>query len=87
VITLIQGKDAARQWKQGLKVSFIQGHWMLPYPQNNSFMRKFKESGQVMWRSSVHRGLDLYYKELDVLLTFFPASYIKHHSVQRWGPL
>jgi hypothetical protein len=42
VITLIQGKDAARQWKQGLKDSFIQGHWMLPYPQNNSFMRKFK---------------------------------------------
>lgn len=86
VITLIQGKDAARQWKQSLKDSFIQSHWVLPYPQNNSFMRKSKESGQVMWWSSVHRGLDLYYKELDVLDKPFPASYIKHHPLHRWGP-
>lgn len=60
---------------------------MLPYPQNNSFMRKLKASGQVMWWSSVHRGLDLYYKELNVFLTPFPATYIKHHPVETLGPL
>ncbi|EAU29404.1 predicted protein [Aspergillus terreus NIH2624] len=86
VITLIQGKDAARQWKQGLKDSFIQSHWMLPYPQNNSFMRKSKESGQVMWWSSVHRGMDLYYHELNVFDRPFPASYIKHHPTTGWSP-
>jgi hypothetical protein len=86
IITLIQGKDAACEWKQSLKASFIQSHWMLPYPQNNSFMRKSKESGQVMWWSSVHRGLDLYYKELDSFEKLFLASYIKHHPINHWGP-
>ncbi|KAL5366723.1 hypothetical protein BJX96DRAFT_183344 [Aspergillus floccosus] len=50
-------KDIFTQIKALLKPE--SSHWMLPYPQNNSFMRKSKESGQVMWWSSVHRGLDL----------------------------
>jgi hypothetical protein len=86
IITQIQGKDTARQWKQDLKTSFIQSHWMLPYPQNGSFMRKSKETGQIMWWSSVHRGMDLYYQELNVFDRPFPASYIKHHPTDHWSP-
>ncbi|KAE8362696.1 hypothetical protein BDV27DRAFT_159519 [Aspergillus caelatus] len=55
IITLVQGKDATRQWKQSLRTSFIQSHWLLSYPQSQGFMRKDKETGQFLWRSSVHR--------------------------------
>jgi hypothetical protein len=87
IITLIRGKDAARAWKKKLQTSFIRSHWLLPYPQNHSFMRKSKEAGQVMWWSSVHCGLDRYYRRLSrygPLPRPLPAFNIKHHPEDHW---
>ncbi|BCS28430.1 uncharacterized protein APUU_71267S [Aspergillus puulaauensis] len=42
----ILGKDQARAWKQTLKTSFLQSHWLLPYPHGHGFMRKSKDTGQ-----------------------------------------
>ena len=49
IIELIRGKQGARAWKMNLKRTFLQSHWVLPYPQNQSFMRKCKESNEVAW--------------------------------------
>jgi hypothetical protein len=87
IITLVQGKDAARGWKKSLRISFLQSHWLLPYPQNHGFMRKSKETGQVMWWSSVHQGLKRYYQRLAIngaLPCPLPASYIEHHPHIHW---
>jgi hypothetical protein len=87
IITLIRGKDTARAWKKKLKTSFFQSHWLLPYPQNQSFMRKSKETKQVTWWSSYHPGLDKYYQRLAGYggqSPTFPASHIKHHPQTRW---
>lgn len=88
IIASIQGKDAAREWKKDLRASFLQSHWLLPYPQKHSFMRKSKATGQVMWWSSVHQGLHDYYDRLAAygsLPQTIPASYIKHHPSNYWG--
>jgi hypothetical protein len=86
-ITLARGKDHARAWKKGLKLVFVRSHWLLPYPQKNSFMRKSKDTGAVVWWSSYHGGLDRYYQRLaghGSLLQKLPASYTKHHPDTGW---
>lgn len=85
-ITLTRGKHRGREWKKGLKESFFKSHWMLPYPQNQAFMRKSKETKEVVWWSSYHSGLDRYYTQLEghgYLPQPFPASYIEHHPPSR----
>jgi len=87
-VALIRGKQQARAWKKSLKVSFYRSHWLLPYPQSRSFMRKSKDSGQVVWWSSFHRGLDRYYQAVashGALPNPLPASNIKHHPAEFWG--
>jgi hypothetical protein len=87
IIELIRGKHQARTWKKSLKRTFLQSHWLLPYPQNQSFMRKSKESGEVVWWPSFHRGLYRYYQQLEhhgAVPQPFPASYIKHHPADGW---
>lgn len=86
-IALVRGKNAARAWKQTVYLSLLRSHWLLPYPQNGSFMRKSKEAGRVMWWGSVHHGLDDYYQRLaqyGPLPQPFPASSIKHHPDRYW---
>lgn len=81
-IILTRGKHRGREWKKGLKESLFKSHWMLPYPQNQAFIRKSKETKEVVWWSSYHSGLDRYYTQLEghrYLPQPFPASYIKHH--------
>ncbi|KAJ5100164.1 hypothetical protein N7532_007165 [Penicillium argentinense] len=85
----ILGKDQAREWKKALKTSFLQSHWLLPYPHKNGFMRKSKDTGQEVWWSSSNAELHEHYKQWyggtyrvgDLL----PASYIKHHPTTDWG--
>lgn len=87
-ITLTRGKHRGREWKKGLKESFFKSHWMLPYPQNQAFMRKSKETKEVVWWSSYHSGLDRYYTQLEghgYLPQPFPTSYIEHHPPSGWG--
>ena len=86
-VTEARGKHQAREWKKGLKISFIRSHWLLPYPQSQSFMRKGKDTGQVVWWSSYHAGLDRYYKQLErhgPLTQPFPASHLKHYPANGW---
>lgn len=87
IIERIRGKHQAREWKKSLKRTFLQSHWLLPYPQNQSFMRKCKESSEVIWWPSFHRGLDRYYNQLrqyGEVPKPFPASYIRHHPADGW---
>ncbi|KAE8383932.1 hypothetical protein BDV23DRAFT_189804 [Aspergillus alliaceus] len=49
IIQQVQGQVQARKWKRALRISFIQSHWLLPYPHSRGFMRKSKESGQEVW--------------------------------------
>lgn len=88
IIERIRGKQQARAWKKSLKRTFLQSHWMLPYPQSQGFMRKCREPGEVVWWPSFHLGLKRYYDQLrkhGEVLESFPASYIKHHPVNGWG--
>ncbi|EXK26412.1 hypothetical protein FOMG_17025 [Fusarium oxysporum f. sp. melonis 26406] len=62
-----RGIDGARKWRQELKRSFFKSHWMLPYPQSQGFMRKDKETKEVVWCPSFHRGLNSYYIRLQQL--------------------
>ncbi|KAI1671853.1 hypothetical protein L13192_02712 [Pyrenophora tritici-repentis] len=88
MIERVRGKHQARAWKKSLKRTFLQSHWLLPYPQNQGFMRKCKESGEVVWWPTIHLGLNRYYNELrnhgDVPQPL-PASYIRHHPADGWG--
>ncbi|PVH90385.1 hypothetical protein DM02DRAFT_547899, partial [Periconia macrospinosa] len=88
IVELIRGKHQARAWRKKLKITFLQSHWLLPYPQNQSFMRKCKESGEVVWWPTFHSGLYRYYQQLGrygEVPQPFPASYIKHHPTNFWG--
>ncbi|KAJ5301240.1 hypothetical protein N7508_006103 [Penicillium antarcticum] len=81
-ISQILGKARAREWKKALKTSFLQSHWLLPYPHNNGFMRKSKDTGQEVWWSSSNAGLYEHYKQWYGTLEpgdLLPAGYIKHH--------
>ncbi|KAF9882552.1 hypothetical protein FE257_007284, partial [Aspergillus nanangensis] len=76
-------------WKQNLKILFIHSHRMLPYPQNNSFMRKSKESKQVLWWSSVHQDLHLHERERDCPQSTglgLPARYISCYPTDGSNP-
>jgi hypothetical protein len=32
ILSRLQGREAARGWRQKLRSSFIKSHWLLPYP-------------------------------------------------------
>jgi hypothetical protein len=88
VINQILGKDRAREWKKVLKTSFLQSHWLLPYPHSNGFMRKSKGTGQEVWWSNFNAGLYEHYRQwygVSRLGELFPAEYIKHHPTTGWG--
>ena len=84
----ILGKDQARAWKQTLKTSFLQSHWLLPYPHGHGFMRKSKDTGQELWWSSVNYGLNEHYQQWygrSQPGKLLPAEYIQHHPTTSWG--
>lgn len=86
-INQILGKDRAREWKKELKTSFLQSHWLLPYPHNNGFMRKSKDTGQEVWWSCSNAGLYQHYRQwygVARIGDMFPATYIKHHPTSGW---
>ncbi|KAL4769225.1 hypothetical protein BDW60DRAFT_108762 [Aspergillus nidulans var. acristatus] len=87
-INQISGKNRAREWKKVLKISFLQSHWLLPYPYGNGFMRKAKDTEQEVWWSNYNAGLYEYYRQWygEVRLgDILPAKYIKHHPITGWG--
>lgn len=87
VISLVRGKSQAREWKKNLKLDFIKSHWLLPYPQKRSFMRKDKSSGKVAWWPSYHGGLRRYYEGLskyEMPRQPFPSTHIKHYPTSGW---
>jgi hypothetical protein len=87
-INQISGKNRAREWKKVLKISFLQSHWLLPYPHGNGFMRKAKDTGQEVWWSNYNAGLYEHYRQWygEVRLgDILPAEYIKHHPITGWG--
>jgi hypothetical protein len=82
-----RGKANARAWRQEVKKSFVRSHWMLPYPQNQGFMRKDKDTKDFVWWPSFHRGLHAYYRQLSGYSPPgqpLPASNIKHHPSDGW---
>ncbi|KAJ6088081.1 hypothetical protein N7499_004263 [Penicillium canescens] len=84
----ILGKDRAREWKKALKTSFLQSHWLLPYPHSNGFMRRSKDTGQEVWWSNFNAGLYEHYRQWHGVSRGgdpFPAEYIKHHPTTGWG--
>ncbi|KAJ6045531.1 hypothetical protein N7499_003469 [Penicillium canescens] len=84
----ILGKDRAREWKKALKTSFLQSHWLLPYPHSNGFMRRSKDTGQEVWWSNFNAGLYEHYRQWYGVSRGgdpFPAEYIKHHPTTGWG--
>ena len=86
-IQAVRGKHSARRWRQAVKTTFLRSHWMLPYPDKRTFMRRHKESGSFMWWPSFHCGLYEYYRRIyrrsqaEVLL---PASSTQHHPGEGW---
>ena len=86
-IQAVRGKHAARSWRRAVKTSFLRSHWMLPYPDKRTFMRRHRESGSFMWWPSFHCGLYEHYRRLyrqsrtDILL---PASSTQHHPNEGW---
>lgn len=87
VVSTVRGKQKARNWREELKKSFFRSHWMLPYPQKQTFMRKDKETKQFVWWSSYHQGLHEYYRQFKyrrALPVPLPASHIKHHPSDGW---
>ena len=86
-IVSLRGKDAARSWRRELKASFLRSHWVIPYPDNRSFLRRNKESGKATWWPSFHSGLYEYYSGLRRQQGgrgHLPASNIPHHPTQGW---
>ncbi|KAL2812457.1 hypothetical protein BDW59DRAFT_155254 [Aspergillus cavernicola] len=65
IITQIRGKNQARH------------HWLLPYPHRAGFMQKSKETGQEIWWSNYHNGLDK--------IAVYPAMYARHYPTQGWA--
>ncbi|KAB8239978.1 hypothetical protein BDV35DRAFT_386193 [Aspergillus flavus] len=82
IIQQIRGQAQARAWKQAVRTAFIQSHWLLPYPHDRGFMRKCKESGQEVWWSSYHGGLNRYYRRYYPPERELPAGYYRHHPTQ-----
>ena len=85
IIRRIRGKEQSRKWKVGLKNSFIRSHWILPYPDSRSFMRKSK--GEVVWWPNYHTGVYEYYRSMHfshIESRPLPAKNIKHHPVDLW---
>lgn len=86
-IQAVRGKHAARRWRRAVKTSFLQSHWMLPYPDSRTFMRRNKGSKSFMWWPSFHCGLYEHYRRLyrqsptEILL---PASNTQHHPSEGW---
>ena len=86
-ITLMRGKNHAREWKQKLKSSFVKSHWLLPYPQGDRFMKHQRGQQQVCWWSSYHAGVHTYYQQQEeqhALTQPFPASHMKHYPLEGW---
>jgi hypothetical protein len=83
IITRLQGKSQARDWKQKLKSSFVRSHWLLPYPQGDRFMKRKSGSQQVCWWSSYHAGVYAYYQRQDkyVVTRPLPSSHINHYPI------
>ncbi|KAJ6041645.1 hypothetical protein N7460_007035 [Penicillium canescens] len=84
----ILGKDRAREWKKVLRTSFLQSHWLLPYPHSNGFMRRSKDTGQEVWWSNFNAGLYEHYRQWYGVSRGgdpFPAEYIKHYPTTGWG--
>ena len=86
-IQAVRGKHSARSWRRTVKTTFLRSHWMLPYPNKRTFMRRHKDSGSFMWWPSFHCGLYEYYRRLyprnrpEILL---PASNTQHHPSEGW---
>jgi hypothetical protein len=86
-ITLMTGKNHAREWKQKLKSSFVKSHWLLPYPQGDRFMKHQRGQQQVCWWSSYHAGVHAYYQQQEerhALPQPFPASHTNHYPLEGW---
>lgn len=84
-IQAMQGKKAARQWKQQLRKSFVQSHWIIPYPQGDRFIKRDKQ--QPCWRAIYHPGVHAYYQSQgspDELHQPFPASHLTHYPTSQW---
>jgi hypothetical protein len=83
IISLVHGKDAAREWRAKLRSSFIKSHWLLPYPQGDRFMKSAGTSG-VYWWSSYHAGVHAYL-ESQGTAPDIPARRIEHLPLAGWG--
>ena len=83
---LPSGFDGPRQsirtaLAQGAQGSFIRSHWMLPYPQNQGFMRKDEETKNLGWWPVFHNGLHKYFRRFYGYKgdeRSLPASNVKH---------
>ncbi|KAE8383948.1 hypothetical protein BDV23DRAFT_189730 [Aspergillus alliaceus] len=84
IIQQVRSQAQARKWKRALRTSFIQSHWLLPYPYSRGFMRKSKESGQEVWWSSYHDRLNRHYRLYYKPEYYLPASYHQHHPTELW---
>ena len=62
LIVRVRGKAHARVWRAQLRTTFMQGHWLLPYPYDRGFMRKGKD-GSVLWWSVINESLNRYYRK------------------------
>jgi hypothetical protein len=49
VVDTARGKASARTFRQELKKSFVQNHFIVPYPQNIGVMRKDKDTKDFVW--------------------------------------
>jgi hypothetical protein len=81
ILSLLQGKEAARGWRQKLRSSFIKSHWLLPYPQSDRFMKSAPGS-QVFWWSSYHSGVKAYYEGMEATRQPLPADHADHYPLE-----
>lgn len=88
VIATVRGKAAARAWRRSLKQSFLQSHWMLPYPDSRRFMRRHDGSRAFVWWPTFHGGLYQYYRRRyePGRAPRLPSVNIPHHPHEGWGP-
>ena len=81
-----RGKAHARVWRRQVQTTFIQGHWLLPYPHARGFMRKGKD-GSVLWWSAINEGLNRYYQKFYKHISMprtLPCEFRKHHPTAFW---
>ncbi|KAE8383944.1 hypothetical protein BDV23DRAFT_177429 [Aspergillus alliaceus] len=84
IIQQVRGQAQAWKWKRALRTSFIQSHWLLPYPYSRGFIHKSKESGQEVWWSSYHDRLNRHYCLYYEPEYYLPVSYHRYYPTELW---